>query len=146
MLVMLGAGNEIERIRARSRHLPNVRVIGFVEQVAPYFDAADVFMFTSASEGEGLPTTLVEASAHDLPVVSDVASGAGDVVRAVGGRLVRDSLAMEKWRTAFVDAADTRGDAERADWRRRHSMDGWMAAHVKVLNSVMDAETPGRGQ
>jgi glycosyltransferase involved in cell wall biosynthesis len=55
-----------------------VTVTGFVEDVAPYYAAADVYV--SAAGNEGLPTSHLEAMAAELRVVSTAISGVTELV------------------------------------------------------------------
>lgn len=71
-----------------------VRFFGFVprEQVDEYYAAADVFVFSSVTETQGL--VVSEAMAHGLPSVVVHGGGAGEsVVDGVNGCLVRNDPA-----------------------------------------------------
>jgi glycosyltransferase involved in cell wall biosynthesis len=59
-----------ESVVDQSQSVDNVEVIGYVpyEQINEYFEACDVFLNTSASEG--FPNTFLQAWAHKTPVVS----------------------------------------------------------------------------
>jgi len=55
-----------------------VRLVGFCDDTAPYYRAADVFVF--ASTAEGFPNVLVEAMAHGLPIVMRFLPGLADFI------------------------------------------------------------------
>lgn len=142
-LIMLGSGTEFDRVSRSARTIPNLRLTGFVGDVAGYYDAADVFMFTSSGQGEGLPTTLIEASAHDLPVVSHRGSGVERFVRESAGIIIEDQNAGESWREAFAVAARTRGDVTRDHWRARHTLLSWIDDHESVIRANLSDEDRG---
>jgi len=54
-------------------------------EIAPYYAAADLFVFSSTTETQGL--VLLEALAAGTPVVAVKAPGAMDVIESGGGRL-----------------------------------------------------------
>jgi glycosyltransferase involved in cell wall biosynthesis len=66
LLLMLGDGP----LRAACRRLvggaPNIRLLGRMEDVAPFLRASDYFV--SASRAEGLPNAVLEAMASGLPL------------------------------------------------------------------------------
>jgi glycosyltransferase involved in cell wall biosynthesis len=66
-----------------------IRFIGFVEELRPFYVAADIFL--SASLNEGLGSSLLTAMAHGLPVVAIASGGVIDAVEhGRNGLLVRD--------------------------------------------------------
>lgn len=74
VLVMLGDGPLLDSCREQAEDgSSDIRLPGYVENVASYLQAADFFV--SASHSEGLPNTVMEALASGLPVVlSDIQS------------------------------------------------------------------------
>jgi glycosyltransferase involved in cell wall biosynthesis len=56
----------------------NIEVRGRVKNVAEFYDAASVLVQPSVSEGFGL--TVLEAMAHDRPVICSTGAGASDLV------------------------------------------------------------------
>ncbi|HRY99624.1 MAG TPA: glycosyltransferase, partial [Bacteroidales bacterium] len=73
ILVLAGKGPEAERLRRMEPDTSRLLMPGQVDHVIDYLHAADVFI--SASLGEGLPNTVLEAMAAGLPVVlSDIPS------------------------------------------------------------------------
>ena len=80
----------------RSLQDARIHITGFVQDVADYYDAMDVFVLPS--HREGLPVTALEAAAKCLPVVLTDVTGSRDAVRAdVTGTLIppRSAKAIE---------------------------------------------------
>ncbi len=83
-LLIIGEGPEREHLEHRCRELnlsDSVTLVGAVspEAVAPYYHLADVFVFASQSETQGM--VILEAMAAGLPVVAVRSSGIDDVVQ-----------------------------------------------------------------
>ena len=83
-LVLVGHGTEAAALAAQARTLrigARARFVGVVahDHVAAYYQAADVFVFASETETQGL--VLAEAAACGLPAVAVAAPGCDEVVR-----------------------------------------------------------------
>ncbi len=76
--ILLVAGSGPEGPRLKKHAGPGVRFLGQVEDVAPYLQAADVFVLPSATEG--LSNALLEAMATGLPPIATAVGGAPDVI------------------------------------------------------------------
>jgi glycosyltransferase involved in cell wall biosynthesis len=76
LLVVVGDGPERDAVRAAAG--PGVRLVGAVDDVAPWLRAADVFVLPSTSEG--LPNSVLEAAGSGLAVVATDVGGTRDVV------------------------------------------------------------------
>jgi len=57
-----------------------IELAGFREDVVPFLQRADVFVFPSAPDGEGMPGVLIEAGLCGLPVVATRVAGASTVL------------------------------------------------------------------
>jgi len=80
-LVIVGDGPERRRLEAVTDSLslsPWVLFAGHLNEVKPYYDAADVFVLPSHSEGS--PFVLLEAMAANLPVVATAVGGVPEMV------------------------------------------------------------------
>lgn len=91
-LVMVGEGSEERRLRelAASRGLADrVRLLPLVDDPAPLYRAADVYV--CASTTEGMSNSVLEAMAGGLPVVAVAASGMAELVTPQTGILVEDA-------------------------------------------------------
>lgn len=83
-LILVGQGSHAEALRRRagaSAAAGRIRFAGGMAQAAlpPYYQAADLFLFASETETQGL--VLAEAHACGLPAVAVGASGVDEVVR-----------------------------------------------------------------
>jgi glycosyltransferase involved in cell wall biosynthesis len=83
-LVLVGHGTEAERLRRRAAASPAADRIHFLgvrahAETVTCYQAADVFLFGSETETQGL--VLAEAAACGVPAVSVSASGCDEVVR-----------------------------------------------------------------
>jgi len=83
-LVLVGHGTEAERLRRLASGLsvaPRIRFLGVRphDELAECYQAADVFLFASETETQGL--VLAEAAACGLPAVAVDAPGCDEVVR-----------------------------------------------------------------
>jgi glycosyltransferase involved in cell wall biosynthesis len=75
-LMILGSGPEKEAlIQAQT---PGVHLVGELEDVVPYLQAADLFILPSATEG--LSNAMLEAMSVGLPVLATRVGGAGDAI------------------------------------------------------------------
>jgi len=119
-LVLVGRGKEERRLRALASSLSVGKRILFVgsvpmERVADYYRAADLFVFASLTETQGL--AVAEAHATGLPAVAIHASGVEDVVRdGETGLLVPPDRAefSSAVQTLLLDAVRRRRMGERA--------------------------------
>ncbi len=81
--VLVGHGTEAARLREQARRSPAASRIEFRgvhprEELPPYYRAADLFLFASQTETQGL--VLAEAAAAGLPAVAVSACGVDEVV------------------------------------------------------------------
>jgi glycosyltransferase involved in cell wall biosynthesis len=74
---LAGSGPLVEHVRAAH---PSLRALGYVQEIAPFFDALDVYV--QASHSEGLSLALLEAMRAGLPIV---ATDVGATTLAVRG-------------------------------------------------------------
>jgi len=119
-LVVVGQGTEGERLRRQARRLMAAERITFRggcahEALPAYYQAADLFVFASETETQGL--VLAEAAASGLPSVAVSAPGCDEVVRdGETGLLTKNEPAAlaEAAIGLLLDEARRRGMAERA--------------------------------
>ena len=145
-LAILGDGEEHDALAARAHaHGLSERVLlpGRVGSVAAWYRRADLFV--SASHVEGFPNVLVEALAHEVPVVAvDCDTGPRDIVRdGVDGLLVRpgDPAALRDALDALMGDAPRRAAlaARAGEARERFSMDSvtrrWAALFEDLIGT-----------
>lgn len=94
IFVLVGAGPDEAALRLAAGD--DVRFLGFIADTAPLYDAIDFLLMPSRFEG--LPMTLLEAMAMNVPVVASRLDGIAEIVEdGVDGL-----LAAAEDRTAFV--------------------------------------------
>ncbi|MEK6759599.1 MAG: glycosyltransferase family 4 protein [Deltaproteobacteria bacterium] len=77
-ILIVGDGPERPSLEKKAQGLENIRFLGFRTDVPELLDSSDVFL--SASRGEGMPLSLLEAMARALPVVASDVMGNRDLV------------------------------------------------------------------
>lgn len=98
LLVIAGEGpaeNHLRREVARRELSANVRFIGYMDRDTVLLDcyqAADVFVFASRTETQGL--VLLEAMAQGTPVVSTAVLGTAEVLRDTTGAIISQESAL----------------------------------------------------
>jgi glycosyltransferase involved in cell wall biosynthesis len=80
IFLIIGDGEERENIEylIESNKLSNVLLTGYKSNVNEYLAASDIYLSTSL--WEGLPYSLIEASARGLPIVASDVTGNNEVV------------------------------------------------------------------
>lgn len=80
-LYIVGGGTldtELKKLAARHNVDRNIEFTGAVEDVATYLENADIFV--SASRSEGMPVSILEAMAWNIPVIASDIAGNRNVV------------------------------------------------------------------
>ncbi len=97
VLVLVGDGPEQAKLERLCRELglaDVVRLAGYRDDVAPYYEAADIFALSSYSEGS--PNVLLEAMDYGVPIVATRVGGVGEMIRhGEEGLLVRSGDAED---------------------------------------------------
>jgi glycosyltransferase involved in cell wall biosynthesis len=81
-LVIVGDGPEERRLEQVSTRLgisDRVHLVGYKDDVSPYYEAADVFALSSYSEGS--PNVLLEAMDAGVPIVATAVGGVSEMIR-----------------------------------------------------------------
>ncbi|MFZ9709623.1 MAG: glycosyltransferase [Steroidobacteraceae bacterium] len=147
LLVIAGEGPAEAHLRQlvqQSNLAGNVQFIGYLDRHTTLLDcyrAADVFVFASRTETQGL--VLLEAMAQRTPVVSTAVMGTVDVLEGCRGAVVVPEeleafaeatakvLSSPAWRQDLSDHA--RHDAER--WASRHLAERMLRLYESVIES-----------
>jgi len=107
LLLILGTGDEETSLKQMAGE--GVQFAGLIENVAPYLQAADLFVLPSIAEGFSI--SLLEALSSALPAVVTNVGGAADIIdhKTNGWLLPPDDLsALQEAITALLDDADCR--------------------------------------
>lgn len=76
--VLIGKGTELDHLKKIAP--PNVKFLGFVENIRDYFLAADIFVTISVAEG-GFTLTSVEAASYGLPLILSEQAGGNALIK-----------------------------------------------------------------
>lgn len=99
--VMAGIGKLEQHVQEEVEALglsDNIQLLGFVEQIKDVFQALDIFVLTSKSEGLG--TVLLEAALAECSIVASNVGGVGEVIKDQKTGLLVSSDSLE----SFVEA------------------------------------------
>lgn len=113
--ILVGEGPEMARYQEKCRELQLEDEVSFVgkvsnEQIAPYFHAADAFLFASKTETQGI--VILEAFAGKTPVYALNATGVSDlVVNGENGYLTEENVS--EYAAGIVDFLNGKADLER---------------------------------
>ena len=146
-LVLVGDGDLRSRIEQQIDQLgikDRVVLTGSVADLPPLYDAFDLFV--QASNSEGLPNVLLEAAAGRLPIVATAAGGSGEVIHdGETGILVpvddTDKLVAGLDR-AIVDADLRRrlGAAARELIERDYGMEKFAQQYADLYRELLEAK------
>lgn len=95
-MLFVGDGKEKELYESKCRNLNLENVVHFIgkvknEEITPYFQAADAFLFASKTETQGI--VILEAFAGGTPVYALKATGVSDLVQSgYNGYLTEENL------------------------------------------------------
>jgi glycosyltransferase involved in cell wall biosynthesis len=120
VLLLVGDGPERAHLEATAHRLglaPQIRFVGQQANVVPYYQAMDVYV--NSSHSEGISNGILEALACGVPVVGTSVGGTPEILRSAAGGAVlippndpgaltaalRVELANEHTRPARRDAA-----------------------------------------
>ena len=146
-LVLVGDGELRPEIEDQVRDLgldDRVILFGTATDLAPLYDAFELFV--QASNSEGLPNVLLEASSAGLPIVATAAGGTGEVIRdGETGLLVPiddlDSLAGAMHRAiADADLRRRLGLAARSLIKREYGMDRFCLEYAELYRELLSAK------
>lgn len=125
-----------------------VSLVGFRADLPVLLPGLDVL--AHPAEREGLGVALLEAAAAGVPVVACAAGGIPDVVAHEHTGLlapIDDPAAFAAALARLLSSADERerlGVAARASVEQRHSVEGLVAAHLRLYRRVLDERAVAR--
>ena len=142
-VVLVGEGPEEERLRAMAQD-PSLRgrvtILPPVEDTAPFYRAADVYL--SASHTEGMSVSVLEAMASANTVVASPASGMIDLLGGGAGVVAADatSEALAAALTSVVEDTGRRrahGEVARRKVEDAFSLEANASAMVALYRSLI---------
>lgn len=145
-LVIVGEGPErsaIEQEINQCRVKDRVHLLGLRQDVPDLLAAADILLLSSISEG--IPLTLIEGMAAELPIVSTDVGGIPEIVTdQVHGLLfpAKDHQGIGRGLVRLANDANLRrtmGEAGQREAKNRFSEDAMQAAYEKLMRSMLDA-------
>lgn len=77
-ILFMGDGADATALREESRNLANVEWLGFIENIADYLTALDIFAFPSRNEGLG--SVLLDAMQLKVPIIASRVGGIPDII------------------------------------------------------------------
>lgn len=76
---MIGEGPMRTTLKPRAARA-GIEVLGWCDDIVPHLQAANLFIFPSAPDGEGMPGVLIEAGLCGLPAVATRVAGVSTVI------------------------------------------------------------------
>lgn len=98
--LLVGGGDDEGMLRESATHLPNLVFTGFVENVADYLAAFDLFILPSNKEGIG--SILLDAMEQGLPIVASRVGGVPEIVRDGDNGLLIEAASTDQLREAIL--------------------------------------------
>ncbi|MFO7166543.1 MAG: glycosyltransferase family 4 protein [Chloroflexota bacterium] len=144
-LLLVGSGAQQAALEEQARRLgvaERVIFAGGCDDVAPFLQAADLFVLPSYSEG--LPVALLEALACGLPCVATSTDGAAQVLQdGLTGRLVPpgDPAALARALAEALTAPDLRvwGERGRSHVARQYALEDVVGRYLAMYRAVSPA-------
>jgi rhamnosyl/mannosyltransferase len=146
---LIGAGpehNALARLAVSEGVEKKVALLGRVENIAPYFAAASMFILPSVTRAEAFGMVQLEAMAAGLPVINtDIASGVPEVcINGKTGITVPpgDISALSEAMRLLMDRKDLRnqfGEAAQARIKAEYTADLMVARTSSVYSEVLGA-------
>ncbi len=139
-LVVLGDGPEHDSLTRLAGE--RVRFVGPVDDVAPYLQAADIFVLPSLTEG--LSNSLLEAMASGLAVVATSVGGARDIIiQEQNGFIAEPGKAQNLLHAILVLCRDTELKQRLGVEARRTIVDGYALPTVAARLTELYGEISG---
>lgn len=78
-LLIAGSGTELWNKFIEDNKIPNVKVLGRIDDIDEFYNKCSIYVQSSVSEGFGIP--CLESMAHGRPVIATNETGASDLIR-----------------------------------------------------------------
>ena len=137
-VLILGDGSQKAELKVRASILGIQDMVTFVgnvpnDQVRDYLEAADLFLFASTSETQGI--VLAEAMAAGAPVVAVRAVGTDDIIEnGVNGFLTEES--EEEWAGCAAEILSC-GNLEKMREAARLSAENYRASKLAIYEAML---------
>lgn len=142
VFVFLGEGRDLEAFRTETADLDNVHLQGFVDNVADYLAAFDIFVFPSVHEAVG--STLLDAMDAGLSIVASRTGGIPEVIQdGRNGILVepRDVVGFTEAIEQLIndDALRVRIEESNVADAANYTADAMAQAYVDIYGKIIEA-------
>jgi glycosyltransferase involved in cell wall biosynthesis len=136
--VMCGDGELYEECLREAITLPNLSVVGVVDEARKSTLLSKAFALVSTSLSEGFPNTLIEAGIHGVPYVSFVDPDEVICRNSLGFHVKSFSELVQKTRLLAEDVDLGRGMGRniRRYVERKHRLENTVSDYAKVLTSL----------
>lgn len=78
VFIFLGAGKDEEELKAISADIPQIKWLGFKNNIVDYMESLDFFVFPSRNEGLG--SVLLDIMDHKIPIIASRVDGIPEIV------------------------------------------------------------------
>lgn len=135
------SGGEISKLALRMKIQDRVAFAGFQEDVRPFLQRANIFLFPSHEEGMG--NALMEAMAHGLPVIATRVGDLPELVRdGVDGMLIepKNSAAIAQALSYLLENGGTRetmGQNAREKMAKNFKLDKMVRQHEQAYQKLV---------
>lgn len=97
-----------DEIAGRAETLPNVKTLGWVDDIKEVYSSAELLLLPSRYE-EGGPRVIVEAFANGVPVVGTDRGGTAEFIGAAG-HVINNPDDINEWRRKIAAARESRSE------------------------------------
>jgi glycosyltransferase involved in cell wall biosynthesis len=146
-LIIVGGGDDDGLIKSAFVGLNHIQVyfVGHQNQVIPYLEASNFFIFPSLHEN--LSNALIEAMSYQLPVIATDVGGNTEVVQQGGGVLIppKDPIALAAAIKKYVqspaqliDFGIAAQNTIRLNYTIQNMVSGWEKLYLQILDNHDD--------